>query len=196
MITGASLPPRGPGGRRARSSVRRRLCPLRTVCGHPPFVGDSPAASLTSPFGKPPTPSDLNPDVTPAIDAIVLKALSKNPLNRYQSAGEMRADLLRAAAGRPVLATPVMREDETTQLAPAAGAAGYPAAGATQTRQIPARVGDPRRQSVLLAIARSPRSVGRVIACGSLLHQRLSAGVGAQVPELHPARHPRLQTKT
>ena len=42
------------------------------------------------------------------VDAVVLKALAKNPLNRYQSAGEMRADVLRAAAGRPVYAEPVL----------------------------------------------------------------------------------------
>jgi serine/threonine-protein kinase len=57
-------------------------------------------------------PSNSNRDVTPEIDAVVLKALAKNPLNRYQSAGEMRADVMRAAAGRPVSAPPVMTEDE------------------------------------------------------------------------------------
>src|SRR6185312_2670761 len=57
-------------------------------------------------------PSASNRDVTPEIDAVVLKALAKNPLNRYQSAGEMRADVMRAAAGRPVSAPPVMTEDE------------------------------------------------------------------------------------
>jgi beta-lactam-binding protein with PASTA domain len=36
----------------------------------------------------------------------VLKALAKNRANRYQSAAEMRTDLLRAANGRPVLASP------------------------------------------------------------------------------------------
>ena len=46
----------------------------------------------------------------------MLKALSKNPANRYQSAGEMRADLLRASAGRPVLATPVLREEQTVPM--------------------------------------------------------------------------------
>ena len=112
------------------------------VCGHPPFVGDSPVSVAYQHVREdPPAPSDINRGRTPAIDAIVLKALAKNPLNRYQSAGEMRADLLRAAAGRPVLATPVMTEDETTAMA--AAAAGYPTQG-QQTRQIPARVGDPQ----------------------------------------------------
>ncbi|MER7889023.1 Stk1 family PASTA domain-containing Ser/Thr kinase [Micromonospora sp. NPDC094482] len=134
----------------ARSDVYAAGCVLfELVCGHPPFVGDSPVSVAYQHVREaPPTPSDINPDVNPAVDAIVLKALSKNPLNRYQSAGEMRADLLRAAAGRPVLATPVMREQETMPMAPAAGAAGYPAggAGAPPTGQIPARVGDPRRR--------------------------------------------------
>lgn len=134
----------------ARSDVYAGGCVLfELVCGHPPFVGDSPVSVAYQHVREaPPTPSDINPDVTPPVDAIVLKALSKNPLNRYQSAGEMRADLLRAAAGRPVLATPVMREDETAAMGPADAAAGYPATagGGTSTRQIPARVGDPRRR--------------------------------------------------
>ncbi|MCO1596415.1 Stk1 family PASTA domain-containing Ser/Thr kinase [Micromonospora sp. RHAY321] len=133
----------------ARSDVYAAGCVLfELVCGHPPFVGDSPVSVAYQHVREtPPTPSDINPDVTPAVDAIVLKALSKNPLNRYQSAGEMRADLLRAAAGRPVLATPVLREAETVAMAPAGGGGGYPpAAGAQQTRQIPARVGDPRQR--------------------------------------------------
>ncbi|MFF4877304.1 Stk1 family PASTA domain-containing Ser/Thr kinase [Micromonospora sp. NPDC000668] len=133
----------------ARSDVYAAGCVLfELVCGHPPFVGDSPVSVAYQHVREtPPTPSDINPDVTPAVDAIVLKALSKNPLNRYQSAGEMRADLLRAAAGRPVLATPVLREAETVAMAPAGGGGGYPpGGGAQQTRQIPARVGDPRQR--------------------------------------------------
>ncbi|KWV34514.1 Stk1 family PASTA domain-containing Ser/Thr kinase [Micromonospora rifamycinica] len=131
----------------ARSDVYAAGCVLfELVCGHPPFVGDSPVSVAYQHVREaPPTPSDINPDVTPAIDAIVLKALSKNPLNRYQSAGEMRADLLRAAAGRPVMATPVMSQDETTPMA--AAAAGYPTqVMGQQTRQVPARVGDPQRR--------------------------------------------------
>jgi serine/threonine-protein kinase len=42
-----------------------------------------------------------------AVDAVVLVAMAKNPVNRYASAAEMRADLQRALAGRPVHAHPV-----------------------------------------------------------------------------------------
>ncbi|GAA2702369.1 Stk1 family PASTA domain-containing Ser/Thr kinase [Micromonospora olivasterospora] len=131
----------------ARSDVYAAGCVLfELLCGHPPFVGDSPVSVAYQHVREaPPTPSDINPDVNPAVDAIVLKALSKNPLNRYQSAGEMRADLLRAAAGRPVLATPVLRESETV---PMAQAAGYQTQvlGPQARQQVPARVGDPRKR--------------------------------------------------
>jgi serine/threonine-protein kinase len=49
---------------------------------------------------------------------VVLKAMSKNPENRYQTAGEMRSDVLRAVDGEPVRATPVM--EQTTAVAPMA----------------------------------------------------------------------------
>jgi serine/threonine-protein kinase len=58
----------------------------------------------------------VNPAVTPQLDAIVLKALSKNPANRYQSAAEMRADLVRVRSGQQPLAPVVMSEDERTAL--------------------------------------------------------------------------------
>jgi serine/threonine-protein kinase len=128
----------------ARSDVYATGCVIyELLCGQPPFVGDNPVSVAYQHVREDPRPpSASNPDVTPSIDAIVLKALSKNPANRYQSAGEMRADLLRAAAGRPVLATPVMREDErTAMIAPA----GPPHAGPA-TRPV-ARVGPPPRRS-------------------------------------------------
>src|SRR3954469_10387831 len=98
----------------ARSDVYATGCVLfELLCGHPPFVGDNPVSVAYQHVREDPrAPSESNRDVTPDVDAVVLKALAKNPLNRYQSAGEMRADLLRAAAGRQVMATPVMTEDE------------------------------------------------------------------------------------
>jgi serine/threonine-protein kinase len=99
----------------ARSDVYAAGCVLfELLVGHPPFVGDSPVSVAYQHVREDPRPpSDINHEVPPDVDAIVLKALAKNPLNRYQSAQEMRADALRAVAGRPVLATPVMTEAET-----------------------------------------------------------------------------------
>jgi eukaryotic-like serine/threonine-protein kinase len=124
----------------ARSDVYAAGCVLfELLCGHPPFVGDSPVAVAYQHVREDPRPpSDSNREVTPDIDAVVLKALAKNPVNRYQSAAEMRADLLRAAAGRPVLATPVLREEE--------GAAGGTQTRAGAGRSTLARVGDSRRR--------------------------------------------------
>ncbi|WCN81603.1 Stk1 family PASTA domain-containing Ser/Thr kinase [Micromonospora sp. LH3U1] len=174
----------------ARSDVYAGGCVLfELVCGHPPFVGDSPVSVAYQHVREtPPTPSDINPDVTPAIDAIVLKALSKNPLNRYQSAGEMRADLLRAAAGRPVLATPVLREAETVAMAPAGGGGGYPAsAGGQQTRQIPARVGDPRQRkasSLLIAMFSAVGVLAVIALVAALLWSQQQGKAQKTVPNL------------
>jgi eukaryotic-like serine/threonine-protein kinase len=103
----------------ARSDVYATGCVLyELLTGHPPFVGDNPVSVAYQHVREDPVPpSHSNRDVSPAVDAVVLKALAKNRMNRYQSAGEMRGDLLRAAAGRQVLATPVMPESETVPLA-------------------------------------------------------------------------------
>jgi serine/threonine-protein kinase len=103
----------------ARSDVYAAGCVLfELLVGHPPFVGDSPVSVAYQHVREDPkAPSDINREVPPDVDAIVLKALAKNPLNRYQSAQEMRADALRAVSGRPVLATPVMTEAETMAMA-------------------------------------------------------------------------------
>jgi serine/threonine-protein kinase len=65
-------------------------------------------------------PSQVEPEVPAAVDAIVLKAMAKNPANRYQSAADLRADIERALAGRPVEATPVLAEDATAMMPPPA----------------------------------------------------------------------------
>ena len=47
-------------------------------------------------------PREANPSVPPALQAVIMKAMAKNPDDRYASAEELRADLLRFADGRPV----------------------------------------------------------------------------------------------
>jgi len=82
-----------------------------------PFTGSSPVAIAYKHVKEDPIqPSRLNADIPPAIDAIVMKALAKNPDNRYQNAQEMRQDLGRAAAGKPVHATPLMAPVEQTSI--------------------------------------------------------------------------------
>jgi serine/threonine-protein kinase len=114
----------------ARSDVYSVGCMLyELVTGAPPFTGDSPVSVAYQHVREDPRlPSSINPEIPPALDAILLKAMSKNPANRYQSAAEMRNDLLRAIAGQRVEATPVMGDVEKTTLlgaAPAGYAQGY-----------------------------------------------------------------------
>src|SRR5262245_34910495 len=99
----------------ARSDIYSTGCLLyELLVGRPPFVGDSPVSVAYQHVREDPLPpSHFDPEVSPEIDAIVLKALAKNPENRYQSADEMRADIDRALDGRPVAAPAVMMASGT-----------------------------------------------------------------------------------
>jgi serine/threonine-protein kinase len=79
------------------------------LSGRPPFAGDSPVAIAYKHVQESPAPlRQANPDIPPAIEAIVLKCLAKNPVNRYPSAEDLRADLRRFREGARILAEPVM----------------------------------------------------------------------------------------
>ena len=101
----------------ARSDVYSTGCLLyELVTGNPPFQGDSPVAVAYQHVRETaPVPSSLNPAVPRPLDSIVMKALAKNPMNRYQSAAEMRSDLQRGLASLPVTAEPVLSDAERTQ---------------------------------------------------------------------------------
>jgi len=73
------------------------------LTGQVPFTGDTPleiAMKHLSAVPKP--PSELRPDVPHDLDLIVLRALAKNPDDRYQTAEKFDADLARVAEGLPV----------------------------------------------------------------------------------------------
>ncbi|HTY29183.1 MAG TPA: Stk1 family PASTA domain-containing Ser/Thr kinase [Mycobacterium sp.] len=110
----------------ARSDVYSLGCVLYEILtGEPPFIGDSPVAVAYQHVREDPTPpSSKHPGISPELDAVVLKALAKNPDNRYQSAAEMRADLVRVHNGEapeaPKVLTPA---DRTSMLAATPGRA-------------------------------------------------------------------------
>ncbi|MER7461831.1 Stk1 family PASTA domain-containing Ser/Thr kinase [Streptomyces sp. NPDC097981] len=94
----------------ARSDLYSAGCLLyELLCVRPPFIGDSPVAvAYQHVREEPQPPSNFDPEITPEMDAIVLKALVKDPDYRYQSADEMRADIEACLEGQPVAAAAAM----------------------------------------------------------------------------------------
>src|ERR1700760_745716 len=90
----------------ARSDLYSTGCLMyELLTGRPPFTGDSPVAIAYQHVRETPVPpSVVDPDTPPWADAIVLKAMAKDPADRYQSADEMRMDVQRAMNGMAVAA--------------------------------------------------------------------------------------------
>lgn len=66
------------------------------LTGRLPFDGESPVAvAMKHVQEPPPSPRRYNPAVPAALEAIVLKAIEKDPARRYASAGEFLEDLAR-----------------------------------------------------------------------------------------------------
>jgi beta-lactam-binding protein with PASTA domain/tRNA A-37 threonylcarbamoyl transferase component Bud32 len=87
------------------------------AAGKAPFAGDSPVSIAYKHVKEEPVPpSAVNPAVPAGFEAIILKALAKEPVDRYQSAEELRADLVRFGQGQPVMAAV-----EPTRVAAAVG---------------------------------------------------------------------------
>jgi eukaryotic-like serine/threonine-protein kinase len=133
----------------------------------PPFVGDAPVAVAFAHVNEdPPAPSSVDPTVPAALDALVLRALAKDPAQRYQSAVEFRADVERAIAGVPmtqVLPAAGPDGDATAVMGAAAAGAAVGAAAATGPMPpvIPAGAGDPyAADPVATTTAAQPKQSG------------------------------------
>ena len=75
--------------------------------GVPPFTGESPVAVAMKHVREVPRmPSSMQPDLPPVLESIILAAMAKSVDARYQSAEDLRADLLSFQRGRPVMAAP------------------------------------------------------------------------------------------
>ena len=73
------------------------------VTGQVPFQAENPVGVALKHLTEPPRPPrELNPRVSPELEAIIMKALSKEEEKRYQGAGELLQDL-ESLGSRPVL---------------------------------------------------------------------------------------------
>jgi serine/threonine-protein kinase len=90
------------------------------LTGNVPFTGDTPVEIAMKHLSQiPEPPSKLRPDVPHDLDAVVMRALSKEPDQRYGSTEEMDADLARVARG---VAVAPETEDAMTQVLAGVGA--------------------------------------------------------------------------
>lgn len=108
------------------------------ACGRVPFEGDDAiAVALKQVKEKPQPPTELNPEIDPQLEAIILKCMQKNPKDRFQTAEELSRVLRDYLAGR----TSAVNEATTLLSGEALGAAN----GAETTapnKRIPAGAAD------------------------------------------------------
>jgi tRNA A-37 threonylcarbamoyl transferase component Bud32 len=85
----------------ARSDVYSLGCVLyEMVAGRPPFSGDSPVSLAFRHVNEDPKPpSAYRPGLPPEIEAVIMRALEKDPARRFGSADEFRRALAKARAG-------------------------------------------------------------------------------------------------
>jgi eukaryotic-like serine/threonine-protein kinase len=110
------------------------------LTGKTPFEGETPIEIAMKHLNEAPRPpSELRREIPPELDQIVLRALAKDPHDRYQSAEEFSADLDRVEAGLPVA--------PETSAAATAVLTGLPATAATQVipREAGTRAAPPTR---------------------------------------------------
>ncbi len=127
--TAAYVAPEQAQGQRVdgRTDIYALGCVLfEMLTGQQPFTGDTAVTLAYKHVSEaPPHPRSINPEISPALESVVLKALAKDPAQRYQTGKEMAEDLRRAVAGQQVSTSPAAAY-AATQAIPRAvpGAAG------------------------------------------------------------------------
>jgi len=78
------------------------------LAGRPPFLGSNPVAVIRQASEtEAPKLRSLAPSLDRDLETICARCLERDPKVRYQSAGDLAADLERWIGGRPILARPV-----------------------------------------------------------------------------------------
>ena len=117
----------------ARSDVYALACVLyESLTGRVPFAKDSEVATMYAHLNEAaPAPRESVPDLPPAIDEVLARALAKDPKERYPSAGDFAT-----AAAAAVRGTPVAQPEKSVAVgdaAPAAAGATAASAGPGET---------------------------------------------------------------
>lgn len=181
--TALYLPPEQAQGARVdpRSDLYAAGCVLfELLTGRPPFTGDTPLAiAYQHVREEPPAPSAVDPSLPEAFDAVVLRALEKDPARRHPDAAALLADL-EAAAAR---AEDARAGEARTQALPAApdvdGGSPVPSAGASPATTPVAAVGEPASEHHAVAGADVP-------GAPSATQLAAAATVGATGPSTGP----------
>ncbi|HKR02414.1 MAG TPA: protein kinase, partial [Pyrinomonadaceae bacterium] len=142
------------------------------IAGRVPFEGKNNGAISTKVvFNDPPPPSKFNPSVPPELDRITLKALSKKPEERYQSARKFLADLRRLRKSLPgrTRAHVIKRE--------------HAPAPSRQSPRLTAWSEALRRPRTLLAAFLATSAAALLLIWGSTLLHRAGPGVPAAAME-------------
>jgi tRNA A-37 threonylcarbamoyl transferase component Bud32 len=81
---------------------------FNVLAGRPPFLGSNPVSVIRQASEmQAPKLRSLAPSLDRDLETICARCLERDPKARYQSAGDLAADLERWLAGRPIVARPV-----------------------------------------------------------------------------------------
>jgi beta-lactam-binding protein with PASTA domain len=153
------------------------------LTGVPPFVGESPVSVAYQHVREfAPPPSDLNPNIPDALDAIVMRCLEKDPRRRYQTAGALSVDLGRFLAGEAPSLPPA--DDAPTRLTAPVGAPPLPPSASwdTQTGRAYPEPGRTDRSTLVIGILAGLALLG----LGVVLLLRVLLPNGAEEPVIIP----------
>ncbi|MFK0112441.1 protein kinase [Streptomyces sp. NPDC091217] len=103
---------------------------FQLVTGRLPFDADSPLAIAYAHVQEEPVaPSSINRSLPPAVDALVARALKKNPNERFPTAESMRDECLRVAASLQPAPPSIVPGVPRTQSGSGVGSAVFPPVG-------------------------------------------------------------------
>ncbi len=108
-----------------------------------PFDGENPVSiAMKHVHDLPATPRSINPLVPENLEAVILRALGKRPVDRYLTAQAMLDDLRRVQEGQPVVAPSGFADEVTRVMTTSAVAAAAGTQGAAQPTQVRRRPPD------------------------------------------------------